>query len=140
MLLGVLLGLSLVSAAAAASDSRWVYRLNDGTFIRGGYYDVTYDPATEGLVSLGERHPDPRLERFDVTTKTRLATTEEVSAYDATQLDTQAQATVDTNKALLAVIVYARAQLNVLRVAAGLPALSVAEVRAGVIAAYKALP
>lgn len=134
-----LLVLGLASVAAPASDARWVYRLADGLFLRGGYYDPDVNPG-EGLVSLGERHPDPRLERFDPVTKTRAATAPEIAAYDAALVDRDATASVDTDKALRALVVYVRAQLNVLRVAAGLPALTMAEVRAGVIAAYKALP
>ena len=136
---GLLLLLGLVGLTEAA-ESRWVYRLSNGQFLRGGFYAVTHDPATEGVVSLGERHPDPRTERFDPVTKTRPATAPEIAAYDAEQLDAQAVASVDTEKALKAIVVYMRTQLNVLRVAAGMSALTAAEVRAGIIQAYKALP
>ena len=138
----VCLGWLLVVTPALAAEARYVYRQSDGMFLRGGYYDVEPDPATEGVVSLGERHPDPRLERADPAspTKTRPATAPEIAAYDAERTDTEAQATADRNKALKATLVCLRAQLNVLRAAPGpLPALTLAELRQCVVDAYKAL-
>jgi hypothetical protein len=69
------------------ASARWIVRLSDQAFLRGGYFvDLTYDPATETLVELGEvaTQPDPRLERYDATaeTKRRAATAAEVTAHD----------------------------------------------------------
>lgn len=59
--------------------ARWVYRLTDGQWLRGGPdLPEGYDPKTEGVVELDEP-PDYRLTRGD-TTGVRAATPEELAA------------------------------------------------------------
>lgn len=70
--------------------SRWVYRLSDAMFLRGGYSDTPYDPATEGVAEFpdDDAHPNPRLHRWaNVTPRPkRDATAAEIAAYDDEKL------------------------------------------------------
>lgn len=69
------------------AESRWVYELASGRFLRGGFYLPGYDPATEGVAVFpdADPHPDPTRERYDAAApnKRRAATQTELDA-DAT--------------------------------------------------------
>lgn len=74
--------------------SRWVYRLSDGRWLRGGIlFDGAYDPQTEGLVEL-DFAPDFERDRYDATGTNycRVATEEEQSSLAAERLDREADA------------------------------------------------
>lgn len=125
--------------------SRWIYRLTDDAWLRGGYgVDPSYDSATEGLAELGEAHPDPRLERHDAASPTRRrpAMAAEIAAYDEKVLDSRARDAFDRNKGLKALALVLLDELNTLRThpAIGLPARTAAQLRDAVIARYKSLP
>jgi hypothetical protein len=65
--------------------TRWVYRLSDGLFLHGGYYEPSYDPATQGVASL-DGHPNARTQRWDGAA-IRAATAPEIAAFDADAAD-----------------------------------------------------
>jgi hypothetical protein len=94
-----------------APTSTWVYTLATGIFTRGGFYDPTYDAATEGVVMFpdADPHPDVRLDRFDTETGKRPATDEEIAAYDAAAFDAAAltAATSDPTRTALGLALYA---------------------------------
>ncbi len=50
------------------SHSRWVYRLADGMYVRGGFNDPEYDPSTEAVAEFqdADPHPNIREERANV--------------------------------------------------------------------------
>jgi hypothetical protein len=54
----------------------------------------------------GNQAPDPRLERYDgmSPTKRRAATTQEIAAYDDTQLDAAITTVLDTQRLISAVV------------------------------------
>ncbi len=73
--------------ANPAPQSRWIYRLSDARFLRGGFaVDQPYDPATEGLAVFPDNdpHPDQRRHRYANVTPLprRDATPAEIAAYD----------------------------------------------------------
>lgn len=75
--------------------SKWVYRLSDGIFVRGGSYDASYNPNVEGLVEFSEIDPHPNviLHRFDAVLGKRLATPQELTDAKNVIVDAQAQTT-----------------------------------------------
>lgn len=77
------------------SESRWVYEIASGRFLRGGFYLPDFDALTEGVVAFedADPHPDPAKERFDTAspTKRRLATQAELDADTVTVKATAAQ-------------------------------------------------
>jgi len=87
------------------ATSRWVYNKATGEFLRGGFYEVYYDDATEGIAEFPDSNPFPdrRLQRYDAVTGLRSATPEEVAAYDEAQADAAAAREVSMNKAMVAV-------------------------------------
>ena len=111
--------------------TRWVYRQSDRLFLRGGFYIPDYDPAIEGLVELGERHPDPRTERYDPTkpAKTRPATPAELASFDADQADAGSLADLDV-----------KALKTLALVVADLHSLTPVQMRNLFIAKWKSLP
>lgn len=119
------------------SISTWVYRKNDGQFLRGGFYDPPFDPSVEDVVLFqdADPHPDPRLQRFDATLGKRPATAPEVAAYDAAQLDATAAGGVDTDRIIRAAMIAALWQATGTQPTAP----QVAAMRLKFIAAYKAL-
>jgi hypothetical protein len=87
---------------------KWIYRLADNTFLRGGFvHEIPFDSAIEGLVELDE-HPDIDRERFDSSssTKCRPATQAELDTVATTTLDADAQSVVD-GKAIKAAVLTA---------------------------------
>ena len=114
----------------------WVYRLNDNVFVHGGPYEVTL-LAGHGLATL-PRHPDLRTERYDGAGGIRAATTQEVSDYDAAQLDAQATSQFETLKAEKATLLVVRAYCNALK-AGTYTTKSLAELKDDFVTAYKAL-
>lgn len=82
-------------------ENRWVYRLSDTLFLRGGFSDPVFDQATEGVVVLpDERFPDPVRERCDpaAPSRRRPATAQEIAAIE----DARKDADIDQQKALRA--------------------------------------
>jgi hypothetical protein len=105
------------------------------------YDDIPHDPATHVQIVLDrETFPNRRTERWDGAAGIRPATPAEIATFDDQQETTQAQADVD-QRVLRAVITYLVQRLNELRTqpATTFPALTAADVRAGIIAVYKAL-
>lgn len=77
--------------------ANWVYRISDGVFIQGGYFDPTFDPTTHGVVRLPEGvSPNVRLERWDGDKGKRAATPAEIAAYDTDRVDAEADASLNT--------------------------------------------
>lgn len=117
--------------------STWVYRKVDGQFLRGGFYDPTFDPAVESVVQFPDADPTPdvRLSRFDAVLGKRLATAPELASYDAAVADTTAAADVDAN------LVIRAAMIAVLWQALGTPPTGpqIAGMRVKFIATFKAL-
>jgi hypothetical protein len=83
--------------------SRWIFRLSDGQYLRGGFYDPDFDAATEALDEFpdADPHPDVRLHKgpgrqlrsqaeldaYDLAQRTMLATREQaVKAIRVTML------------------------------------------------------
>lgn len=118
--------------------STWVYRKSDGQYLRGGFYDPTFDPAIEATEQFqdADPHPDVRLQRGPGR---RPATAPEIAAYD------DAQATVagdlSTQKLLLATVIFFTQRQNEVRTQPTqvLPALSAQAVRDGILTIYKGL-
>jgi len=91
----------------------WVYEVATGTFLYGGPYDPSYNPATQGLVALPD-HPNPRTQRYDVASaQVRPATEQEVTDYEAGQLDGQIRRAFDGDKNVLAFAIWTAQRLNV---------------------------
>lgn len=86
------------------ATSKWVYRVSDSLFLRGGFYDPAYDSAHEGVVSFqdADPHPDVETERYDATssTKRRPATQAELDIATATRIDTEARKSIDEMRAI----------------------------------------
>jgi hypothetical protein len=84
----------------------WVYRLSDGVFLWGGYYDPTipgsgFDPTVMGVDTLPavdglSEHPDPARERYAAAspTRRRWATTAETTVAETARLDAEVEAQV----------------------------------------------
>lgn len=71
-----------------AASNRWVYRLSDWLLLLGESGDpsvINADPANYGIVDLGENAmtPDPRTQRAANSNTLRVATSPEMTAYDA---------------------------------------------------------
>lgn len=82
----------------------WVYRKADNVFLRGGFSSMPYDPATEGAVEFGDSElPDRRLHRYDGVGGKRLATAEELAAYDTATEDTRIAGELNESKLIRAV-------------------------------------
>lgn len=111
-----------------------------GQFINGARWDaLPFDAATQVMLDLPD-FPDVRTQRWDGATGVRNATPAELTAYDTAQVDREATANFDNAKALKAAALYFRARINELRAFHSLAPLTIADVRQGVIDAYKALP
>lgn len=94
------------------------YRLSDNQFLCVWPQRPDFDPATEAVQEYPEHlRPDIRLHRFDGTAgdKKRLATAQELSAFDATRLDAEAVGRFDTPEAkmLKALAIWAAQKLGV---------------------------
>lgn len=100
---------------------------------------LAVNPVTQVLLVLAA-YPDKRTQRWDGATDVRPATPAEVAAFDASEADAEARGAFDNTKAIKAVALYYRTQINEVRAALLLPPLTVADVRQGIIDAYKALP
>lgn len=112
------------------ATSKWVYRKSDGQYLRGGFYEPEFDPATEGVDEFPDHdpHPDLRLEKGPGRIK---RSPSEIAIYDAQRSDSEASATINTNKTLLGTINYLIPVINELRSLHGLPPLTVADVKNG---------
>lgn len=90
------------------AEHRWIYRLADGVFLRGGFCDLSFDPAIEGVVRFDDADPAPhvRTERADGAGGTRPATGPEIAAFDAAQADTQVTARIDQDRILKALVIW----------------------------------
>lgn len=100
------------------------YRLSDNQFLCVWPQRPDFDPATEGVQDyLDTQRPDIRLHRYDATApdKKRLATAQELAAYDSMRADAEANTSVTANKQLLVLAEYLRLQLNVVRQALPVP-------------------
>jgi len=88
--------------------SKWIYRQTDDQYLRGGFYEPDYDPATEGVDQFldADPHPNPRTERHKAGGGKRAATAQEITEYDTSTLDTQAQVIYDGDKALKALVLW----------------------------------
>lgn len=110
----------------------YAYRLSDGQFLRGWPNEPPYNPATEALQTYPEYlRPDMRTERFDGTsqTKKRLATSQELAAYDAARAADAEQNQFDGQKMLKAVAIFFAQQLNI----------PLATAKAGILTIYRGL-
>lgn len=117
------------------ATSRWIYRLLDGVYLRGGFYDPGYDPTTESLDAfIDERHPDPRTERGPGR---RPATAQEITDYDAAQTDAQADAVLTAAKVSAAFVIWHLNQHHAMTLATVRQA--VIDGRAQIKTIYKAL-
>lgn len=89
------------------ANSKWIYRKVDSVFLRGGFYDPPFDALVEGLVEFpdADPHPDPRLNRFDPVVGKRLATADELLAYDAAIVAASATRDIDEQKAIKAAVI-----------------------------------
>jgi hypothetical protein len=111
------------------------YRLSDGQFLCGWPQQPPYDPATEGVEQYLEHlRPDMRLHRYDGTApdKKRLATTQELAAFDTARMDAEAISRMDAVevKMLKAVVIWAASKLGV----------QPATARSEILTIYKGLP
>lgn len=85
------------------------YRLSDGVFLCSWTTKPDYDPATEGIQEFPEHlRPDLRAERYDAESRTgkRLATAEELAAYEAVKLDERARVSVEDDIAAVALVTF----------------------------------
>lgn len=81
------------------------YDLSSGHIIDGGYYQPSYDPSTQGLLTLDDDetpHPDRRTKRV-TDGVLRDATVEEIAAYDAAKFTADVAAAVGQNPLVAAV-------------------------------------
>jgi hypothetical protein len=111
------------------------YRLSDGRFLCGWPQPPNYDAATEGVQEYPEHlRPDMRLHRYDATTpdKKRLATSQELAAFDTERMDAKAAAQFDTPEAKMikALAIWTAGKLGV----------QPATARNEILAIYKGLP
>ncbi len=84
--------------------NNWVYRLADGMFLYGGFYEPTFDPLTQGVVTLpDERMPDRELEMFDAgsPTKRRARTADERAAAQAAMLNAKLEEALATGDVII---------------------------------------
>lgn len=123
--------------------NKWIAKVATGEFLFGGYYEPTpwikaeqpqqppgtYDPDTDVVIVLGDRHPDPRTERWDGATSTRPATAPEIAAWDAAETDRQCLSTLDGLKIIKAIALWAGERFG----------LTPAQVRAEVLAKFRSL-
>lgn len=118
----------------------YCYRLSDGQFLRGGTTVPSFDPATENIQEyLDHQRPDIRLHRFDgnAVDKKRLATAQELTAFDAARQAVTAQTLADTDPMLLALAELMRQEINAIR--AALPTPLPARTRQQIIDSFKAI-
>ena len=91
----------------------WVYEQATGTLLYGGHYNPSCNPATQGIVSLSE-NPNPRLRRVDTATRLiRDATPDELTAYDAAELDTRMKSRFNGDKLAKALAIWCAQKFNV---------------------------
>ncbi|MGH7260142.1 MAG: hypothetical protein ACREI9_05605 [Nitrospiraceae bacterium] len=114
-----------------------IYRISDGQFLDCGPCEQVYNPMVEGMVQLPSL-PDQRLHRYDGAGGKRNATGPEIAAFDAAATDDRALSDVE-EKAFKAMAAVLRTYCNSL-LAGTYTNKSVANVRADLIAAWKALP
>lgn len=117
------------------------YRISDGQFLCCWPQPPGYDPATEGVQSFLEHlRPDLRLHRFDDTApdKKRLATAQELAAYDSARTDENALSAVEV-KAFQAMALVLRNYCNALK-AGTYVNKSIQDVKQDLMTAWKALP
>jgi hypothetical protein len=85
--------------------AKWVYDLASGRFLYGGYYEPSYDPATQGIAEFPDADPNPDVEheRFDATSPTlrRLATTEELTADETAAVDASLDQALSTGDVII---------------------------------------
>ena len=116
------------------------YVLTTGELGEGRMYlPLPFDAATEAVLEVTE-YQDPLLKKVSggvVVDKTA----QELADQDAAALDTEATNGFDQNKLMRATVTYLVLRLNELRTqpAQSFTALTAVQVRAGIIAAYKAL-
>ena len=96
---------------------RWVYEQTTGQFLYGGPCEQAFDSLTHGVVLLA-KHPDRRTERYDGAWGVRPATAQEVSEYDAAQLDERTQGRFNDEKLVKALAIWTAGKLNVPRATA----------------------
>jgi|SRR5438128_2256530 len=116
------------------------FRKSDGLFLGATRYDpMSLDATTEVQIVVPD-FPDPRLQRWDGSQGLRAATAQELAAYDATKVDTEAQGQVD-DKVLRAVLAYLVQRLNELRTqpTTAFSPLTAQAVKDGIVAIYKTL-
>ena len=94
------------------------YRLSDGRFLCGWPNRPDYDPATEAVQTYPEHlRPNMRLHRFDASApdKKRLATAQELTAYDDERADAAAVAELDgpDRKMVKAAVIWVAQRLGV---------------------------
>lgn len=89
---------------------KWIYDLTSNEFLYGGPYDPTFNPSTQGMVRL-ERNPNATTERYDGAGGMRPATTQEMSASDASQLIQQSVGRFDSEKLVKAVALWVAGKL-----------------------------
>lgn len=84
------------------ATSRWVYNRATGVFSRGGFYDPTYDPETEGIAEFPDADPAPdvRRDRYDSEHGKRPATDEELTTYDVADYEEASLQAVTSNPLL----------------------------------------
>lgn len=83
-----------------------------------------YDPAQEVLVEV-PGDVDHRTERWDGASGVRPATAQEIADYDAEQLDAEALAQVDGQKAIKALVIWTAGRLGISASAARTEILSI---------------
>lgn len=93
--------------------TRYSYKTATGLFVTGGYFEPNIDAATEAVITL-PRLVDVRSEKLDLLNRTIIPKTQaEIDAYDAALADASAQAEIDAQKTLKAVVLWLCQQLNV---------------------------
>src|SRR5437899_10108728 len=116
------------------------FRKSDGVFLGGTRYDPLPFDATAEVQIVVPDFPDPRLQRWDGAQGVRTATAQELAAFDAAKVDSEAQGQVD-EKLLRAVLGYLVQRLNELRTqpTTAFPALTPQSVRDGIVTIHKTL-
>jgi hypothetical protein len=90
----------------------WVYALSTGTFLYGGPYEAPFDPVTQGVL-LVDRHPKPRLERYNGAGGIRPATAQEIADYDAAALIARTAERFDSEQLVKALAIWTAQKLSV---------------------------
>jgi len=90
---------------------KWIYILATNEFLNGGPCEQIAS-AGQAVVDL-PRNPNPRLERYDGAGGIRPATAQEMSDYDAAQVDTRALGQFNAEKLVKAVAIWTAGRLNV---------------------------